>query len=300
MKTFSIFLALVLAAFSRASAQVTVELAPGQEQFLPGESMVVAVKITNQSGRPLHFGAEANWLTFSVESLDSFVVIKTGEVPVAGEFDLESSQMGTKRVDITPYFTMTRPGRYKLIATLRVKDLSASTTSAPKVFDIISGAKLWTQDFGVPSTSGTPEMRKFSLEQASYFNSSMRLFVQVGDVGESVVYKTTQLGQTLSFSRPEAQVDRKSILHVLWQSGAQAFSYCQVDYAGTVVRRDTYDDATTHPRLGVNDAGDVVVLGGVRRMKPGETAVTEAPAAVPVEVAAPAQAPAIAPPPANK
>src|SRR5450756_1401845 len=224
MRTFPILLALTLAALSHASAQVTVELAPGQEQFLPGESMVVAAKITNQSGRPLHFGAEANWLTFSVESLDGFVVIKNAEVPVTGEFDLESSQLGTKRVDITPYFSMTRPGRYKVIATLRVKDLSAETASAPKIFDIITGAKLWSQDFGVPATNGVPEMRKFSLEQASYLNSSMRLFVQVGDVADSRVYKTTLLGQAISFSRPEAQVDRKSILHVLWQSGAQGFS----------------------------------------------------------------------------
>jgi hypothetical protein len=286
MKTFPILLALALAAFTRASAQVTVELELRQQQFLPGESMVVAAKITNRSGRPLHFGAEANWLTFSVESQDSFVVIKNGEVPVAGEFDLESSQMGTKRVDIAPYFAMTRPGRYKVIATLRIKDLSAETASQPQIFDIISGAKLWTQEFGVPATNGAPEMRKYSLEQASYFNSSMRLFVQVGDVADSRVYKTTQLGQTLSFSHPEAQVDRKSILHVLWQSGAQSFSYCLVDPAGAVVSRDIYDDANTHPRLGVNDDGDVVVIGGVRRVKPGDVP----PVQMPVEM--PPQAPA--------
>src|SRR5882724_6682689 len=129
MKTFPILLALALAAFTRASAQVSVELELGQEQFLPGESMVVAAKITNRSGRPLHFGADANWLTFSVESTDGFLVIKNSEVPVTGEFDLESSQMGTKRVDITPYFAMTRPGHYRVTATLRVKDLSAETPS---------------------------------------------------------------------------------------------------------------------------------------------------------------------------
>ena len=284
MKTLPILLALALTAFTRASAQVSVEVELGQEQFLPGEAMVVATKITNRSGRPLHFGAAANWLTFSVESMDGFVVIKNGEVPVTGEFDLESSQMGTKRVDITPYFAMTRPGRYKVIATLRVKDLSAETSSQPKIFDIISGARLWTQEFGVPSTNGAPEMRKYSLEQASYYNASMRLYVQVGDTADARVYKTTQLGQTLSFSRPEAQVDRKSILHVLWQSGAQSFSYSRVDPTGAVVGRDIYDDATTHPRLGVNEDGDMVVMGGVRRPKPGEVPAVQ----MPVETAAPA------------
>ncbi|MDR3455924.1 MAG: hypothetical protein P4N60_00645 [Verrucomicrobiae bacterium] len=281
MKTFPIFLALALTAFSRASAQVTLELELGQEQFLPGETMVVATKITNRSGRPLHFGAEANWLTFNVESLDGFVVIKNADVPVSGEFDLESSQMGTKRVDIAPYFSMMRPGRYKVIATLRIKDLSAETASAPKLFDIISGAKLWTQEFGVPAASGAPEMRKFSLQQASYLNSSMRLFVQVGDVTDTRVYKTTQLGQTISFSRPEAQVDRRSVLHVLWQSGAQGFSYCQVNPAGEVVLRETYDDVNSRPRLSVNDNGDMEVVGGVKRGKPGEAPAAPAPVPVP-------------------
>ena len=83
-------------------AQVTLEVVLDQKQFLPGESLPVAVKITNLSGQSLHLGAEPNWLTFSVESADGFVVLKNAEVPVLGEFDLASSQMATKRVDLHP------------------------------------------------------------------------------------------------------------------------------------------------------------------------------------------------------
>ncbi|MBW8864736.1 MAG: hypothetical protein JF609_07400 [Verrucomicrobia bacterium] len=85
MKTFPIVLALMLAVFARAEAQLTVELSVNQEQFLPGEPLTVAAKIINQSGRKLHFGAEANWLTFSVESVDGFVVIKNAEVQGHGD-----------------------------------------------------------------------------------------------------------------------------------------------------------------------------------------------------------------------
>ena len=288
MKTFPILLALVLAVFTRAEAQLSVELSVNQEQFLPGEPLTVAAKIINQSGRKLHFGAEANWLTFAVESVDGFVVIKNAEVPVPGEFDLESSQQGIKRMDIAPYFSMTRPGRYKVTATLRVKDLSAQATSAPQTFDIITGAKLWTQDFGVPSTNGTPEMRKFTLEQASYLNAHMRLYVQLSDTAEARIYKTVPLGQTVSFSRPEAQVDRNSMLHVLWQSGAQAFNYCMVDPVGTVVRQEIYDDLNSRPRLAVNGNGEMLVVGGVRRPKPGEIPAIQAPVEVAPTSAPPA------------
>ena len=81
MKPFFVF-ALVAMGILRASAQVSVELAMDQEQFLPSEAVPLAVKITNRSGQPLHLGAEANWLTFSVEADDGFVVIKNAEVPV--------------------------------------------------------------------------------------------------------------------------------------------------------------------------------------------------------------------------
>jgi hypothetical protein len=281
MKTFSILLALALLASGRASAQVTVELVLDQEQFLPGEPLPMAVKITNRSGRQLHIGAEPDWVTFNVESADGFVVIKNSEVPVTGAFELESSQEGTKHLDLAPYFVMNKPGRYKLTATLRIKDWSAQTVSAPVSFDVVTGAKLWSQDFGVPATNGVPEMRKFTLEQASYLHSQMRMYVQVSDAAESRIYKTRELGPTVSFSRPEEQVDRLSLLHVLWQSGAQSFTYCVVDPDGTVLRREAYDDFTSHPRLRVNESGDVRIIGGTRRSKPGEIPAVPPPVEIP-------------------
>ena len=260
--------ALVALTLARASAQVVVELDMNQEQFLPGEALPVAVKITNQSGRQLHFGAAGDWLTFSVESVDGFVVNRKAELLVQGEFELESSQMGTKHVDIAPGFIISKPGRYKVTATLRNKDLSAPVTSPAKTFDVITGAKLWNQEFGLPATNGLPEMRKFSLEQASYLRAQMRLYVQVSDATESRIFTTVALGASVSFSRPEAQVDRTSRLHVLWQSGAQSFSYCTVSPDGEILSRDTYDDFDSRPRLRVNDSGDVVIIGGLKRPKP--------------------------------
>jgi len=220
MKTFLVT-ALAMLALLRAAAQVSVEVVLDQEQFLPSESLPVAVKITNRSGQRLHLGADANWLTFSVESTDGFVVNKSSDVPVVGEFDLESSQMGIKRVDLAPYFSLAKQGRYKLTATLRIRDWTAQVPSPTKFFDVIGGAKIWSQDFGVPVVGGQPEVRRFTLEQANYLRSQLRLYVQVSDAPEARIYKVTALGPMVSFGQPEAQVDRTSRLHVLWQTGAQ-------------------------------------------------------------------------------
>ena len=275
MKTFLLVLVLAVLTSFRAAAQVSVEITMDQEQFLPSEAVPVAVKITNRSGQQLHLGTAADWLTFSVESTDGFIVIKNAEVPVTGEFDLESSQIGIiKRVDLQPYFQMGRHGRYKVIATLRIKDWSASVNSAPKTFDVVNGAKLWSQDFGVPGvTNSQPEVRKFTLEEANYLRLQLRLYVRVSDQSESQIFKVATLGQMVSFSDPDAKVDRTSQLHVLWQAGAQVFNYALINANGEVVRQAVYNNAGSRPRLVVNEQGEVSVAGGTRRMKPEDLPV---------------------------
>jgi hypothetical protein len=281
MKTLLVF-GLAVLAFFRAAAQVDVELSLDQDYFLPSEAVPLAVKITNRSGQQLHLGADADWLTFNVESSDGFVVIKNADVPVQGEFDLETSQLAIKRVDLQPYFAMTKPGRYRVIATLHIKDWSVQIASAPLHFDVVTGAKLWAQDFGVPDgTNAAPEARKYTLEQANYLKEQLRLYVQVSDRSEALIYKVSVLGPMVSFSRTEAQVDRQSRLNVLWQTGAQSFSYTLVNPDGTVAATDYYDNFYSRPRLTVNENGEVVVQGGTRRPKPSELPLVKPPNELP-------------------
>ena len=70
------------------------------------------------------------------------VVFKNGEVPVVEPFDLESSQMATKHVNLQPYFQLNRQDRYKIIATMHVPEWGLSINSAPVHFDIIQGVEL--------------------------------------------------------------------------------------------------------------------------------------------------------------
>ncbi len=281
MRTLFVFGLLLLGIF-RASAQVDVELSLNQEDFLPSEAIPLAAKITNRSGQQLHLGADADWLTFNVESADGFVVLKNADVPVTGAFDLENAQLAIKRVDLQPYFSMTKPGRYRVIATLHIKDWGAQIASAPLTLDVISGAKLWSQDFGLTDvTNAAPEVRKYTLEQANYLKEQLRLYVQVSDSAESTVYKVSALGPMVSFSHPEAQVDRQGRLNVLWQTGAQSFSYSIVNPDGTVALLDYYDNFFSRPRLAVDDSGNVVVQGGTRRLKPTELPIVNPPNQLP-------------------
>ena len=270
MKLTGLTLGVLLSPLLQMSAQVTVEVTLEQEQFLGGEALPAAVRITNRSGQTLRLGTEPDWLTFLVESRDGFIVVKTGEVPVLGEFTLESSKVATRRVDLAPYFAISHPGRYNVTATVRIKAWDATLNTKPKSFDIIQGAKLWSQEFGVPAganaTNQSPEVRKYTLQQANYLRTQLRLYLRLTDAAESKVIKVFSMGPMVSFSEPEPQLDKFSNLHLLYQNGARSFSYTMVSPDGDVLVRQTYDYSNTRPRLQTDQDGKFSVAGGARRV----------------------------------
>jgi hypothetical protein len=267
-------------------AQVTVELELEQQQFLPSETLPVAVRIINRSGQTLRLGAEPGWLTFSVTSVDNFIVTKIADVPVQGEFEVGSSQMATKRVDLAPYYSLTRHGSYRLFATVRIKDWNVQLHSPTKSFDIIDGAKLWSQTFGLPApagtTNGAPEVRRYTLEEANYLRSQLRMYVKVSDESERRVFKVQAIGPMVSFSQPEARLDPSNRLHVMYQSGPHVFNYSIINPDCDIVWQENYDYINTRPRLQTDDAGNITVLGGVRRVKPNNIPVVQPPVPKPV------------------
>jgi len=269
MKVLALTLSLLAVAVSPVAAQVTVQVTQDQDQFLPGEELNVAVRITNRSGQPLRLGQGRDWLTFSIAGREEEVVSRIGEVPVEGEFTLESSKVATKYVDLSPYFALTHSGRYSVTAIVRIKDWNQVIASPPKSFDIIEGARLWEQVVGMPAaesaTNAMPELRKYILQQANYLKKELRLYVRVTDGSGTRTFRVLPVGSIVSFGRPEAQVDRFSNLHVLHQEGPRSFVYTVINPLGQVIARRTYDYADKRPRLQPDAAGRIVVSGGARR-----------------------------------
>lgn len=272
MKALRLALCLLAAAVGPVAAQVTVEVIQEQDQFLPGEAMPTAVRITNRSARDLRLGAEKDWLVFSVQTRGVEVVPKLGEVPVAGEFILGSSKVATKYVDLAPYFFINRTGRYIVTATVRIREWDREVTSPPKEFNVSEGAKLWEQEVGVPaapdSAPAVPEVRKFILQQASSLKTQPRLYVRLTDATGARTFRVIPVGPTVSFGRPEPQVDKFSNLHLLHQEGARSFSYVVINPQGEIIARRTYDYGDKRPRLQPDMDGKIIVQGGVRRPTP--------------------------------
>jgi hypothetical protein len=266
----SVFIAcaLLLASIGHLSAQVTVEVSTDQDEFLPGEAISVVARITNRSGQTLKLGRGEGWLKFAIEAHDGFLPLKNGDVPVAGEFTLESAQWANVRVNLAPYFQLPKPGHYAISASVSVPEWKQEIRSEKKWFDVIQGARLWEQEFGVPKapgdTNAVPEMRRYALQEANYLRSHLMLYVQLTDVSGKI-NKVLPIGPMLSFGQPEAKVDRLSNLHVLYQNGPRSFSYNVINPDGEIITRQTYD-FTTRPRVLADPSGNLTVVGGTRRI----------------------------------
>ncbi len=280
MKIFPLALGVFLASIFWSTAQVTVEVVLDQEQFLLNESLPVKVRVTNRSGQTLQLGQEKDWLTFTIESRDGYPVSSLGEVPVTGDQPVESAMVASRLVDLMPYYDLSKPGRYTVTATVKLKQWNEDLVSKPKAFEISRGNKIWEQEFGVPSAQGAaPEGRKYALQQANYAKRMM-LYVRLTDLNEQKVFRVFPAGQLVSFSKPEARIDRASDLHLLFQTGARSFLYLVVHPDGEILLRQNYDYTATRPVLRTDEDGKTFVAGGVRRLAandlpaPSETAST--------------------------
>lgn len=142
----------------------------------------------------------------------------------------------------------------------------------------------------MPVASGAPEVRKYMLQQASFVKRLM-LYVRITDASENQVFRVLPVGYLLSFSRPEAQVDRLSQLHLLFQYGPRSFHYLMISPDGELLVRQTHDYTSTRPVLRSNKEGKIYVNGGMRRYMeediPSPSAAASTPTATTNEVQTP-------------
>lgn len=299
MKRFQALALALLAGAVAVRGQVSVSVELDQKQYLVREAITASVRIVNFSGQTLQMGRTQDWLTFDVEAADGSYLEKLGDAPVVHEFEVPNAARATRRVDIAPYFKLVRLGRYKVIATVRVPELGQEIISSPAYLNIINGATLWKQPFGWrPDEEGKPgalQIRNYSLVQAMN-GEEICLYGRVTDEDDIQVFRILCLGRLLTFSKPDAHLDRDSRLHVLWQTGAQTFTYTKLDPRGELILRQTYQYTSSRPRLWAKENGEVEVRGGARISaitdfppdeEPEASAAPDSPATFPDEVPQP-------------
>src|SRR5688572_29756810 len=249
-------------------AQLRVELSFDQETYLPQEPMNAIVQIYNSSGQKLRLGRDAEWLSFSIESVDGRIVKQIKVPDVVGEFDLPNGSRARKIVNLAEAYDLRTFGRYLITAEVHVPEWGeAFTNPRAKPIGIATGVTMWERTFGVPDvkTDARPEMRKFQLLQANH-RKQLSLYARVTDESEAHTYALTVLGPLLSFSKPEPQMDRFSNLHVLYQDASHTFRYFMITPDGMLLSRQTWALGDSRPAMTVNSEGRISGTGGAGRV----------------------------------
>jgi len=217
-----LFVVLLFASLGHLSAQVTVELITDQDEFLPGEAIPIVARITNRSGQTVTFGRDKGWLKFSIAAHGGYVAMRQRDIPTGEPFTLQSSERANVKLNLAPFFALDKPGHYNITATASIPECNQQINSDQKSIDVIAGARVWQQEFGVPKTggetNGPPELRVYALQEANYLRRNLMLYAQVTDSGGRY-NRVTPIGPMISFGQPTAKVDKVSNLHVLYQNG---------------------------------------------------------------------------------
>ncbi len=256
-----------------ATSLVQLQMTLKQKRFLPGEAIEIEIALLNNSGAPLTFRPEDGWLEFTVVNLvkptgEGTAVPQLKPVFINETFTVKHTDAAKAKLNLAPGFDLTRPGQYKVSASMTYPGARAPVFAEPVTLNVVSGFKLMPDlEFGLPSNDpGTPpEARKYSLQRLTLIDpTEMRLYVTVTDVSEATVFRQVPLGRISGTDKPPTQLDRLSNLHVLHQTDARLFTHTVVSPRGDVVVRETFDSLGAHLTL-KNDEGVVTVSNGLRR-----------------------------------
>jgi hypothetical protein len=266
--------ALLLAgAAEQVAAQVRVDISFKRKLYVMYEPLIATVTINNLSGRPLLLenSDHHRWFGFNIETADGRIV-----PPINPDYALAPAAVGpgeklTRSVNLTPLFPLHDFGLYRVKATVYVSSFGRYFSSPPLAVEITDGRPIWQEVVGLPGGEGKPELRTITL-LAHKLSRSTRLYVRIEDRERGRVYATHQLGQFLTFGRPEVMLDVDNQIHILQNTLPKQFLYTHLGLGGEVLGQQAYREAGSRPTLAKKEGGTVGVRGG-KPFTPGEEEV---------------------------
>ena len=254
---------LFIAAAEQAAAQVRVDIGFKRKLYVMYEPLIATVTINNLSGRPLLLenSDHHRWFGFNIETGDGRII-----PPINPDYALAPAAVGpgeklTRAVNLTPLFPLHEFGLYRVRASVYVSTFDRYFSSPPLAVEITDGRPIWQEVVGVPGETGVPELRTITL-LSHKLSRSTRLYVRIEDRERGRVYATHQLGQFLTFGRPEIMLDVDNQIHILQNTLPKQFLYTHLGLDGQVLGQQAYREACSRPRLVKKEGGAVGVSGG--------------------------------------
>ncbi|PAW81829.1 MAG: hypothetical protein B9S33_16050 [Pedosphaera sp. Tous-C6FEB] len=241
--------------------------------------MELEIMVRNQTGQPLTFRPEDEWLDVTVSTVlnvpgEGSLVTRLRPVTIPDSFTVNTTLSAKATVDIAPCFDLSRTGRYKVVASIKYSGTRPPLVSQPVIFEVVPGSVIWEQQFGWRGSDAgaQEEVRKYSLQQLTSTQHRLQFYVTVTD-GDENILRQISLGRANAADRPQSRLDRLSNLHVLHQTGPRWFTHTVVNPKGDVRIRATYeatDPTRARPGLKTDDDGLISVSSAVRVARPDD------------------------------
>ena len=208
-----------------------------------------------------------HWFGFNIESADGRII-----PPINADYALAAAAVGpgeklTRSVNLTPLFPLHEFGLYRVKASVYVAAFARYFSSPPLAVEITDGRPIWQEVVGMPGNGGEPDLRTITL-LSHKLSRSTRLYVRIENREHGRVYATHQLGQFLTFGRPEVLLDVDNQIHILQNTLPKQFLYTHLGLSGEILAQQAFNDAGSRPRL-VKEAGGTVKVAGGRPFTPG-------------------------------
>lgn len=257
---------LALAAFfamlASASAQVMVTLQMARNNFVAGESISVAVTVTNQTGQDLVLQNDGRfgWIDFNVTSQRGVPLTPVARSS-AGGVKVPQGRSVTKTFDLAALFPLREAGNFSVYSIVRMPGRDQqSFTSNRLLFNVVPGAPYWTQKIGVPGKPG--QTREYRVLNFNNGNKSM-LYAQVNDTRTGASLQTHSLGEVLLFRKPTVVLDRSQVMHVLYLTTPSIWSHARIGPDGAMLGLEYHKRGASDPTLLTMENGNVQVGGSV-------------------------------------
>ncbi|MGH7935732.1 MAG: hypothetical protein ACREF8_01835 [Chthoniobacterales bacterium] len=242
-----------------ARGQIQVDLKFKRLQYIAYEPVIATVRITNLAGRNIELrdSNDQHWYGFELTANQGRTLAPLIQVPEE-PLQIAAGTSVTREINLTRRFPISDVGVYHVRANVYFGDLNKYFYARAKVFEVTTARPIWQETVGAPEDG----VRTYSL-MTNRFPDHTSLYVRVEDKTNSVVYATYSLGPVISFDAPHAQVDRKNQLHVLQCSAPRMWTYSVIGLNGKLLKRVSYAQTRSMPRLDRAADGSVRVAGGM-------------------------------------
>ncbi|HOW97306.1 MAG TPA: hypothetical protein P5567_12495 [Kiritimatiellia bacterium] len=241
-----------------ASGQVEVGCRLEASRALLFEPVRVTVRVTNNSGHPLHFGGSSPdaRLGFSIEQAPGEPVLTTGQPLLAAPLDLAPGASREVTINLLPSYRIHATGPYTIQARVDLGD--EAYVSQKAYLDVLPGFEVGRLAVGLAGAS--KDTRIYTIKTLTRDRMEL-LFLRVDDDKSGRCLGVFDLGRIVRQFQPQMAGDSRGHVHVLHQSSPWKFTHTEINPDGIPVAARDFSAYSTEVRLEKEPDGSVIVRG---------------------------------------